>query len=78
LPNNQKYYLPTNLLNNLDSENAAKMMATLKNWQEQTNGTVIMITHHLEHAFSYSDQIIVLMQLKPIPTMHSQLWHRLH
>jgi len=45
--------------NNLDSENAAKMMATLKNWQEQTNGTVIMVTHHLEHAFSYSDQIIV-------------------
>jgi ABC-type lipoprotein export system ATPase subunit len=45
--------------NNLDSENAAKMMATLKNWQKQTNGTVIMVTHHLEHAFSYSDQIIV-------------------
>jgi len=46
--------------NNLDEQNAGLILNILKNWMEQTNGTVIMVTHHLEHAFRFADQIIVM------------------
>ena len=46
--------------NNLDEQNAGLILNILKNWKEQTDGTVIMVTHHLEHAFRFADQIIVL------------------
>jgi len=46
--------------NNLDKQNAGLILNILKNWREQSNGTVIMVTHHLEHAFRFADQIIVL------------------
>jgi len=45
--------------NNLDANNAEKIMDTLKQWQQQADGTVIMVTHHLDHALSYADQIII-------------------
>ena len=34
-------------------------MNTLSQWQEQTNGTVIMVTHYLDHALSYADQMVI-------------------
>jgi len=46
--------------NNLDEQNAGLILKILQNWMEQTDGTVIMVTHHLEHAFKFADQIIVL------------------
>jgi len=45
--------------NNLDEQNAGRILNILKDWREQTNGTVIMVTHHLDHAFRYADQIII-------------------
>ena len=46
--------------NNLDEQNAGLILKILQNWMEQTDGTVIMVTHHLDHAFNFADQIIVL------------------
>jgi len=46
--------------NNLDAQNAGLILKILQNWMEQTDGTVIMVTHHLEHAFKFADQIIIL------------------
>jgi len=45
--------------NNLDSENAERILSILNSWKEQTSGTVIMVTHHLKHALKYADQIII-------------------
>ena len=45
--------------NNLDEQNADYILDILKQWQKQTHGTVIMVTHQLKHAFHYADQIIV-------------------
>ena len=45
--------------NNLDEQNAERILNILQSWQKQTNSTVIMVTHHLKHAFKYADQIIV-------------------
>ena len=45
--------------NNLDSQNAERILESLKRWREETNGSVIMVTHHVEHAFKYADQIIL-------------------
>ena len=50
--------------NNLDSQNAGRIMEILKQWKDQTNGTVIMVTHHPEHAFKYADQIIVFQSVE--------------
>jgi putative ABC transport system ATP-binding protein len=45
--------------NNLDAQNAGRILYILQQWQKQTGGTVVMVTHHLNHAFKYADQIIV-------------------
>ena len=45
--------------NNLDEQNAGHILDILQRWQQQTGGTVIMVTHHLNHAFNYADQVIV-------------------
>jgi len=45
--------------NNLDEQNAGHILDILQRWQQQTGGTVIMVTHHLNHAFRYADQILV-------------------
>ena len=49
--------------NNLDEENAEQILEILKQWQKKSAGTVIMVTHHLNHAFHYADQIIVLQSV---------------
>lgn len=46
--------------NNLDKENAIQILEALKWWKDETKGAVIMITHHIEHALKYADQIILL------------------
>jgi len=45
--------------NNLDSQNAQRILEILKRWREEKNGAVIMVTHHVEHAFKYADQIVL-------------------
>jgi ABC-type lipoprotein export system ATPase subunit len=49
--------------NNLDEENAKQVLEILKQWQKKTGGTVIMVTHHLNQAFQYADQIIILQSI---------------
>ena len=44
----------------LDPFNADKVVGILRKWQENQDSTVIMVTHHHEHAFKYADQIIML------------------
>jgi putative ABC transport system ATP-binding protein len=46
--------------NNLDQQNAGRILEILDTWRKNTNGTVIMVTHHVMHAFRYADQIIIL------------------
>jgi ABC-type lipoprotein export system ATPase subunit len=46
--------------NNLDSQNADRILELLDNWVKKTNNTVIMVTHDLEHALKFADQIIIL------------------
>jgi putative ABC transport system ATP-binding protein len=46
--------------NNLDPQNALRIMRMLRSWIENKKGTVIMITHYLEHALEFADQIIIL------------------
>ena len=50
--------------NNLDEQHADYMLDILKQWQKTTDGTVVMVTHQLKHAFEYADQIIVFQSNK--------------
>lgn len=49
---------------NLDSQLGNTMMALLKDWQRQdaSERTVIMVTHHVEHAWEYADEVLYLHQ----------------
>ncbi|ETR73451.1 MAG: hypothetical protein OMM_06916 [Candidatus Magnetoglobus multicellularis str. Araruama] len=51
--------------NNLDEQNAGQILDILQQWQQHTNGTVIMVTHHRKHAFKYADQLIVFQSDNP-------------
>ncbi|MBF0240049.1 MAG: ATP-binding cassette domain-containing protein [SAR324 cluster bacterium] len=46
----------------LDEGNALHIMELIKQWQKQTGGTVIMVTHYLRHALKYANQIVVIEQ----------------
>ncbi len=43
----------------LDPYNAEKVVSILSNWQKTTGSSIIMVTHHHEHAFKYADQVIM-------------------
>lgn len=44
----------------LDLESAHKSLNLFKDWQKQTKGTVILITHDLEIAYKYATRVVYL------------------
>jgi putative ABC transport system ATP-binding protein len=52
---------------NLDEVSGHKVMNTLKSWKDESQGrTLVLITHNINHAWSFCDHIIVVSSGKII------------
>lgn len=43
----------------LDPVSHLQLLQQLKNWQQETNGTVLFVSHHMEDVAQYSDEVMV-------------------
>ncbi|MGG0658558.1 ATP-binding cassette domain-containing protein [Rummeliibacillus pycnus] len=46
----------------LDPVSRTKLLKQLKNWQQQTKGTILFVSHQMEDVAQYSDEVMVFHQ----------------
>lgn len=46
----------------LDPVSKLQLLQQLKNWQQETTGTILFVSHHMEDVAQYSDEVMVFHQ----------------